>query len=166
MRLLLPLLLCLSLILATSPLLADSLTGAKKAGIRHLMMLTGASQMGPNLSSQLAKQLRQALDVEGDKVPEQLNAIIDFEVKQLMEERFELLESKLVHIYAKHFSHDEIKQLIAFYRSDIGKKSMTELPAIIDESRETGQEWGQAMVTELVKRIDVRLSATDLHLTQ
>jgi hypothetical protein len=36
-------------------------------------------------------------------------------------------------IYARHFTLDEINQLIAFYKSPIGIKAMKELPAVMAE---------------------------------
>lgn len=37
-------------------------------------------------------------------------------------------------IYAKHFTAGELRQLIAFYRSPLGQKSMRETPLILAES--------------------------------
>ena len=34
-------------------------------------------------------------------------------------------------IYARHFTLDEINQLIAFYKSPVGIKAMKELPAVM-----------------------------------
>ncbi|WP_158247201.1 DUF2059 domain-containing protein [Geothermobacter hydrogeniphilus] len=159
------LLILLSLAVA-GPVSADPLTPAKSAGIRYLMQLTGTDNMEPELSGQLKSRARQALKADGDKISERVEAIVDFEVRQLLAERRDLLEDKLMHIYADHFSHDEIKQLISFYRSDIGKKSLRVLPAIRTESRETGRQWGETLVTELVRRINARMSAGDLRLTE
>jgi uncharacterized protein len=36
-------------------------------------------------------------------------------------------------IYARHFTVDELHQLIAYYRSPIGTKAMRELPAVMSE---------------------------------
>jgi len=165
---LLPALLALILLVAPLNCLADPdpLTPAKKAGIRHLMMLTGVDHMQQTLAGHLRDQLHQILASDNDNVPVQLDAIIDFEVGALMDARFSQLQEKLVHIYAKHFTHDEIKQMIAFYRSDVGKKALKELPVIIGESRRTGQQWGQQMVAELIRRIDTRLSAGTTHPTK
>lgn len=166
MRLLLPLLTMLLVLAPCHQSRADSLTVAKKAGIRHLMMLTGADRLGDSLARHLGEQMSQRLEARGEIVQGQMKAIIDFEVKQLVAERLVQLKDEMVRIYADHFSHEEIKQLIAFYRSEIGKKSLRELPAILGESREAGQTWGEEMFAELARRIDEKLAGGNNRLTK
>lgn len=50
------------------------------------------------------------------------------------------LNSKLVPIYKKHFTQEEIKELIAFYESPIGMKMSKETPAITQESMQLRQK--------------------------
>lgn len=45
-------------------------------------------------------------------------------------------------IYAKHFTAQELDELIAFYKTPIGKKLIEKLPIITSESMEKGQAWG------------------------
>ncbi|MDR2136421.1 MAG: DUF2059 domain-containing protein [Treponema sp.] len=60
-----------------------------------------------------------------------------------------------VPIYDKYFSHDDIKGLIQFYESPLGKKMLETTPLLTQESYGIGQEWGQKIgqdvVNELVK---------------
>jgi hypothetical protein len=48
-----------------------------------------------------------------------------------------------VPVYDKYFTADEIKALIAFYRTPIGKKSISVLPTLTEELRQKGEKWGQ-----------------------
>ena len=54
--------------------------------------------------------------------------------------------NELVHmissVYAKYLNHDELKQLIIFYSSPLGKKVAKSTPIITQESMQIGQEWG------------------------
>jgi hypothetical protein len=56
-------------------------------------------------------------------------------------------------IYAKHFSHDEIKQLIAFYESPIGRRLIAEQPGIATESMAVGQQWGQKLAARMMQKL-------------
>jgi hypothetical protein len=56
-------------------------------------------------------------------------------------------------IYDKHFTHEEIKELLKFYESPLGKKTIKELPAITQEVLREGEEWG--------KRIAARIEAKE-----
>jgi hypothetical protein len=62
----------------------------------------------------------------------------------------------LIPIYDRHFSHDDIRGLIQFYESPIGRKLLSVTPQITRESYVAGQEWGQKLgqdiVNELIKQ--------------
>ena len=50
---------------------------------------------------------------------------------ELMNKNF--LEKEVIPVYNKHFSHKEIKSLIEFYTSDVGKKTLNVTPLILGE---------------------------------
>lgn len=56
-------------------------------------------------------------------------------------------------IYDKYFSHDDIKQMIQFYESPIGKKLLDVTPEITQESYYIGQEWGQKLALDALKEL-------------
>lgn len=45
-------------------------------------------------------------------------------------------------VYAEHFSEADLKALAAFYRSDVGKRFVSEQPAIIKEVTPLALKWG------------------------
>ena len=57
--------------------------------------------------------------------------------------------------YSKYYTHDEIKQLIKFYESPLGKRMVEVTPLISQETMAIGQKWGeklgQDIVNELIK---------------
>jgi len=52
--------------------------------------------------------------------------------------------------YAGHFTEAELKELITFYRSPTGKKLVTELPAVLEESFARAREWGAKVSEEFI----------------
>ena len=46
-------------------------------------------------------------------------------------------------LYVRHFSRDDISALVAFYKSPLGQKLITENPAIIKEALPLGKAWGE-----------------------
>ena len=64
-------------------------------------------------------------------------------------ERRSELGALLIPIYDRHFTADELRQLLAFYRTSIGHKLLTEQPAIAQEAMATGQQWGQRLGYEI-----------------
>lgn len=64
--------------------------------------------------------------------------------KEMIKEMDDLYE-KIAIIYDKHFTEDELKEIIAFYESPIGKKMVKEMPELMKESMEVGRIWGEAI---------------------
>lgn len=68
------------------------------------------------------------------------------------------LMKAILPIYDKHFSHQEIRQLIAFYESPLGRKISTTLPEIQRESLEAGRVWGEQLGDRMNARLKQRLA--------
>ncbi|MBO9573962.1 MAG: DUF2059 domain-containing protein [Chitinophagaceae bacterium] len=67
------------------------------------------------------------------------------------------LVNMIVPIYDKHFTEEDIKGLVAFYESPLGKRMIEKLPLIMQESMAAGQQWGM----ELGKRVQAKLHAEE-----
>lgn len=50
--------------------------------------------------------------------------------------------SKIADIYMQEFTHDEIKQILAFYDSEIGKKVASKTGELMDKASVAGEQWG------------------------
>ena len=59
------------------------------------------------------------------------------------------LESLIINIYDKKFTTDDIRQLVAFYDTPLGKKLLSTLPSITQESMTAGQQWGARIGAEV-----------------
>ena len=56
-------------------------------------------------------------------------------------------------LYDKYFTHQDIKELIQFYDSPIGKKMIRVEPYIMQESMIEGEKWGEKISTKLLQNI-------------
>jgi hypothetical protein len=63
------------------------------------------------------------------------------------------LEDILTVVYDRHFTTDELRQILAFYRSPIGHKLLDAQPSIMRESMLAGQEWGQRLGVEVAQQL-------------
>jgi len=59
----------------------------------------------------------------------------------------------VIPIYEKYYTHEEIRQLIDFYNTPIGQKTIRVTPMVMQESIAAGQKWG----AELGKKVHKRL---------
>lgn len=84
-----------------------------------------------------------------DTVLKLLEAVKDDMGNQPLED----LVAMLTPVYKKHFTMEDLDQLIAFYNSDIGKKLVEKTPMIMQESSQIGQLWGRKLATEIADKI-------------
>jgi uncharacterized protein len=55
--------------------------------------------------------------------------------------------------YSKYYSHDEIKQLIKFYESPLGRKMVEVAPLLSQETMTIGRKYGEKLGQEIVKEL-------------
>ncbi|MGF7140060.1 DUF2059 domain-containing protein [Roseimarinus sediminis] len=85
------------------------------------------SNMVPALTQQARAQMND--ESEKEKFDEFMNFVIE-EAKTLSKT---LIDVEMVQIYDKHFSHEEIKDMIDFYESPTGKKMIEKTPELTTE---------------------------------
>jgi hypothetical protein len=71
------------------------------------------------------------------------------------------LDSALVVIYARHFTNDEIRQLIDFYKTKVGQKSLAIGPRIAAESNAAGKLIGLKISEKILLGISSKNAAID-----
>lgn len=59
----------------------------------------------------------------------------------------------IVPIYAKHYTREDIKGLIAFYKTPLGKKVIDKQGLIAQESMAAGMSYGQGISKKIISRI-------------
>ncbi len=128
------------LCLGADPAMANK---AKRKEIRKLLRLTGAAAMAKQVMGQMLKNLKPAFP----KVPEA------FWVKFAKKANTSDLVNQLVPIYAKHLSMADVKGLVAFYKSPVGRKYVKVQPFIVQDSMKVGRTWGLKLANSVVKEL-------------
>jgi hypothetical protein len=70
----------------------------------------------------------------------------------------------VVPIYAKHFTHKEIKALLKFYQTDLGRKTIKVWPLILQESMLLAQDWWKSLSPVIRKRLNTRFKNEGIEL--
>jgi hypothetical protein len=60
-------------------------------------------------------------------------------------------------IYATHFSEQELRDLLAFYQSPLGKKALAEEPKVLDQSMVFAGTWADNLSGEIIQAMRVEL---------
>jgi len=146
----------LTLLCFTAGLHAAPLQDDKKADIERLMQMTGATRIGMQIASAMVAQMTQAVKKSRPDISPQAMTVMQKTVMEVMQEKVadrQGLLGQIVELYHKHFSHDDIKGLIAFYESDLGRKTVKEMPKLAGESIRIGRQWGARLGPEIEQRV-------------
>ena len=65
------------------------------------------------------------------------------------------LVQKLVPVYSKHFTEQEIVDLLNFYNTSTGEKMIEKMPTVLQESMEVGRKWGIELAQKIEKEVSV-----------
>lgn len=152
------------LALITSALHAQAPAGAKQQDILALMDASGAVNALTQIFSRetVEAQMRGMImrNVPAGKEKEAEEFIQEFSKEFSAEapKHIDGLKAKVAVIYDKYYSAQDIKDLIAFYKTPIGQKSVAIAPKIAIESMQIGQGWGMELGKQIGERVNKRLS--------
>lgn len=136
---------------------AEDLTPAKRADIARMLETTGALNIGRQMSSYVVQQYTESLRKLRPDIPASALATLPPVVDEVIAENLPRFADMMIPVYHKHFTHSEIRELLAFYESDVGRKSIKVLPSLVQESMTLGQKWGESMGPEIERRVRERL---------
>jgi hypothetical protein len=104
----------------------------KRAEIDKMLRLTGMEKLAGQMMSQMMSMMQQQMP----DVPKEFWT--KFQAKADVHE----LVEKIIPLYDKYYSLEDLKAINAFYESPIGQKMLLTLPQITQESMKIGQDWG------------------------
>ena len=124
-------------------------TKEQETGIRKMMRLTGMIDMIGQMTDQMISSIKQGAPAG---VPE------DF-WGRAREKRMkaEDLIARMIPVYAKYFSVEDLKAINAFYESPAGQHLVASLGPMMQENMKIGQAWGQEVSQKLIDDLKAEL---------
>ncbi|MBN4003041.1 DUF2059 domain-containing protein [Nostoc sp. LPT] len=116
----------------------------KTNNIKKLLEITGAK----DISRQIIPQLLINFKSEYPEVPQKIWDTFAAELK------IDDMVDEFIPIYNKYFTNEEIKQIIAFYQTPLGQKTITVIPQITQESTAIGIRYGKVAVERALKKLE------------
>lgn len=138
----------------------DDLSDEQKAVVTELMEVTGAAKIGQMMSQAVIGQMMRTLEATDPEMPDSGLVIVEEEVNGLIAEQMKpggVYWDIIYPIYYKYLTMEEIKQLVEFYKTPLGRKVTETMPAMVQETMAAAQTWAQSMQGELTQRIISRL---------
>lgn len=165
----------LTLVLQTSP---PAAAGSKEEAIRELIEAMNTSNNleasletmedtiklnSPYFLKEIKVILARDLDREEVRRASQKYSEGDFgstRLYQLFHSRFNLeqiIDEVMLPVYGEHYSEEEIRRLIAFYRTDLGRKSIRLTPAISAAIAEKTRDASHTALTRAKEEVALEL---------
>ncbi|MDF5729025.1 MAG: DUF2059 domain-containing protein [Rhizonema sp. PD38] len=112
--------------------------------IKQLLKITGSS----SLSRQIVIQTVSSIKSQYPQVPQK------FWDTFLAEVNTDDVVQQLIPIYSKYYSDEDIKGLITFYQTPLGKKTIMLLPQLSQESIVVGQKYGIDAAKRAIQKLE------------
>lgn len=116
---------------------------SKDKKIKELLEISGSGKLGVQVANQMLTSFKSQYSL----VPE------EFWDKMKSKIKADDLIALVAPLYSKHFTEPEIEQLIAFYKTPIGQKTIQVMPLLAQESMQAGQEWGQKLGAQIAQEL-------------
>jgi hypothetical protein len=133
-----------------------------RADLERLIDITGAGGVGAQMAGVVSGRVVENIRKSQPNVPDRAVAIVTEVVVAEFSKAFaapEGLRSKLIEIYAKHFTHQDVTALLAFYGSDAGRKLISVTPMLGREGMAAAQQWAAASMPAVAAAVQQRLRA-------
>jgi uncharacterized protein len=130
---------------AAKPDSAARIDPAKEADIRKLLEVTGAKALALETMTAMSKSIKPALTNSLPPGAYREKLVDLFFQKFLAKADSQTFLDLAIPSYDKNFTHEEIRGLIQFYQTPLGKKSTSVLPQLTAELQEQGRKWGEEL---------------------
>ena len=131
-----------------------------RADIERLLEITGTTKIAGQMASITASSLIAGVKRTNPNIPDRAITV----VQEVLDAEFAKMFTgpdgvmpEMVELYAKHFTHDDVLAMLAFYRSPVGQKAITVMPALVQEGSDIGQRWAQKKMPEVANALQQRL---------
>lgn len=122
-----------------------------RADIERLMEVTKSAELGAQVGDLMALQIVQMSSAETPEAVARCREIAAAAIRELLAGK-ELLE-ELMPVYERHFTHEEIREMIAFYETPLGKKTIDVMPRVMADSMQIGQRWAARVMPEIQQKV-------------
>lgn len=70
-----------------------------------------------------------------------------------LQPRFTELTDEVARLYAQNFTEQELKDILAFYKTPAGKKLLTAQPQVVDASMKFAQDWANKLSDQVIAKM-------------
>ncbi len=139
-----------------TPVAAQQPTPSAIATAKELLTVKGATSMFDPLIPGMIESTKNAILPSNPSLFKDLNEVATKLRTEFSPKRNEIID-EIARLYAQRFTEAEMKEVIAFYKTPVGKKFVTEEPTLIDQGLSRAEAWSQRMSQDVMNRFRAEL---------
>jgi hypothetical protein len=121
------------------------------AAAKELLEIKGAQTLLGPIVPGVVETAKKSLMQSNPNLVKELNEVAGQLRAELAPRSSEIIQNFVV-LYAQRFTEPELKQIVAFYRSPLGKKFLTDEPAVMDDGFKQAQSWADRLSEQVIAR--------------
>jgi hypothetical protein len=138
------------------PALAQEISDSHLAAARSAISTIKATNQFDTILPRAAEALRAELLKKDPNFAEQINAVVADKTIMLAGRRADL-ETEAARAYARVFTEDELKAIVAFYGSPAGQKLLNDGPILVRELIKAAEIWQTGIARDLSAEVGKEL---------
>jgi len=122
------------------------------ATAKEIVALTGATALFNPLIAGVVEQAKLLFLQQNPTMGKDLNEVAA-KLRSDLAPRFDELVNDVARNYATHFTEQELKDVLAFYKTPAGTKLVAEQPKVFDASMKFAQDWSNKLSDEVIAKM-------------
>jgi len=131
-------------------------SAATIATAKELVAATDATLVFNPLIAGVVEQAKLLFLQQDPSLGKDLNEIAA-QIRTDLAPRFGEINNEVALLYAQHFTDQELKAILAFYRSPAGQKLLKQQPIVVDASMHFAQDWANKLSDQVIAKMRAEL---------
>ena len=141
---------------ALAPAAAQQPSPAAVALAKEMITLKGGNVIFERIVPGVIESAKNSLIPTNPQVGKELTEVATILHKELEPKRGELL-TEVSAIYAQRFTEQELKDMLVFYKTPLGKKVINEEPLALEAAMKRAQSWADDLYEKVLSRFRVEM---------
>ena len=147
-----PAAIAVALVAASPAAHAQQPSAASMLVAKQLIQVTGATGLFNPLIAGVVEQAKLLYLQQDPALAKDLNEIAA-KMRKDLQPRFAEVTNEIARLYATHFTEQELKAILAFYRSPVGKKMLAQQPVVVNSSMKFAQDWANKLSEQVTSKM-------------
>jgi hypothetical protein len=136
-------------------------SAAAMSTAKEIVTVTGATTLFNPLIAGVVEQAKLLFLQQNPGLSKDLNEIA-IKIRNDLAPRFDELVNDVARNYAIHFTEQELKDVLAFYKSPAGKKLISEQSKVVEASMKFAQDWANKLSDQVIAQMREELKKRGL----